>query len=110
MNDVKRPDTGTFLNKEYDHINPAHYSNYSVEVIDMMISIFGAEETAIFCELNAFKYRMRAGTKPSNSVEQDLEKEKWYLTKAANLRAMTIAADKIEKTIEALNASTTKRP
>jgi hypothetical protein len=71
--------------KEYDYINPSHYRNYSVEVIDMMSAIYGLEATAKFCEMNAFKYRMRAGTKPENTVEQDLEKEKWYLEKARKL-------------------------
>ena len=37
--------------------------------------------------MTAFKYRMRVGTKPDNSVEQDLQKERWYLNKAKELRA-----------------------
>jgi hypothetical protein len=47
----------------------------------MMIDIWGKEQTAIFCKLNAFKYRMRMGTKPDNDISQDLNKEKWYLKK-----------------------------
>lgn len=71
----------------YEHVNhPTHYNNYSVEVIDMMIAIFGEEKTADWCEMTAYKYRMRMGTKPDNSVEQDLAKEKWYLTKAKEIR------------------------
>ena len=71
----------------YEHVNnPSHYNNYSKEVIDMMIDIYGTENTRIFCEMNAFKYRMRMGTKPDNSIEQDLKKEKWYLNKAKELR------------------------
>jgi hypothetical protein len=71
----------------YEYVNhPAHYNNYSMEVIDMMVRIWGAENTALFCEMNAFKYRMRMGTKPDNNVHQDLEKEKWYLDKARELR------------------------
>ena len=58
----------------YDHINPQHYRNYGKEVIDMMVDIYGAETTATYCEMTAFKYRMRAGTKPDNPVEQDLKK------------------------------------
>ena len=69
----------------YDIINPTHYKNYSVEVIEMMIKIWGKKQTAQYCEMNAYKYRMRAGTKPGNSAEQDLEKEKWYLQKAEAL-------------------------
>ena len=72
--------------QNYEHVNhPKHYNNYSKEVIDMMIDIWGVEKTIAFCEMNAFKYRMRMGTKPENSIEQDLKKEKWYLDKAKEL-------------------------
>lgn len=71
---------------EYDYVKtPKHYTNYSTEVIDMMIKIWGKEATKSYCEMNAFKYRMRAGTKPGNSVQQDLDKEQWYLNKAKEL-------------------------
>lgn len=66
--------------------HPSHYNNYSIEVIDMMRKIFGEEKTADWCEMTAFKYRMRMGTKIDNPIEQDLEKEKWYLNKAKELR------------------------
>ena len=71
---------------QYEHVNhPSHYNNYSVEVIDMMKKIWGAEATALWCEMTAFKYRMRMGTKPDNPVEQDLAKEAWYLEMAQKL-------------------------
>lgn len=71
----------------YEMVNhPTHYNNYSVEVIDMMISIWGIEATITWCEMTAFKYRMRMGTKPDNSIEQDLKKEMWYLEKAKELK------------------------
>lgn len=74
---------------EYENVNhPQHYNNYSKEVIDMMVDIFGREDTIKFCEMNAFKYRMRMGTKPGNDINQDLEKEKWYLNKADELRGV----------------------
>ena len=66
-----------------DH--PTHYNNYSREVIDMMVDIWGIEATIKWCEMTAFKYRMRMGTKPENPIEQDLKKEKWYLDKAKEL-------------------------
>ena len=70
----------------YEEVNhPKHYNNYDVEVIDMMERVFGKEATATFCKLNAFKYRMRAGTKPNQSAEKDLNKEKWYLDKMKEL-------------------------
>lgn len=67
-----------------DH--PSHYNNYSMEVIDMMQKIWGAEATALWCEMTAFKYRMRLGLKPDNPVSQDLDKEAWYLVRAKELK------------------------
>ena len=35
------------MSKHYEHVNhPTHYNAYSVEVIDMMERIYGAESTA----------------------------------------------------------------
>lgn len=71
----------------YEMVNhPTHYNNYPIEVIDMMVGIWGVENVALWCEITAFKYRMRMGTKPENSIKQDLEKEAWYLNKARDLR------------------------
>ena len=71
----------------YENVNhPNHYNTYDVEVIDMMERIWGPEKTAIFCELNAFKYRMRMGTKPTSPVTEDLDKEVWYLNKMKELK------------------------
>jgi len=64
--------------------HPKHYNQYPVEVIDMMIRIWGEEATRTFCILNAFKYRMRVGHK--DDIEDDLAKEKWYLDKAEELK------------------------
>ena len=66
-----------------DHINPSHYKQYHIEVIEMMVKIWGREKVADYCMMNAFKYRMRAGHK--DDVSQDLEKEQWYLNKAIEL-------------------------
>lgn len=60
--------------------HPSHYNLYPIETIDMMISIFGKEDTMRWCVMTAFKYRMRLGYK--DDIKQDLEKEKWYLEKA----------------------------
>lgn len=72
--------------KLYDYINPNHYKQGSKEVIEMMEAIWGKESLGVYCEINAFKYRMRAGLKPEQSVERDLEKAKWYEQKANILR------------------------
>lgn len=62
--------------------HPHHYNNYDEEVIDMMEDIWGPEATATFCKLNAFKYRMRMGTKGGQEkLIEDFNKEQWYLDK-----------------------------
>ena len=67
-----------------DH--PTHYNQYDIEVIDMIIRIWGPEAAALWCDITAFKYRMRMGTKPDNSIEQDIKKEQWYLNKSKEIR------------------------
>lgn len=75
------------MKEKYDFVNPDHYKDlFSIEVIDMMISIWGAEKVADYCEINAFKYKMRLGEKPDQPVDRDLEKSRWYLKKAKELR------------------------
>lgn len=73
------------INKDYDYINPNHYKQYPMEVIDMMIAIFGKESTRIYCLMTAFKYRMRLGNKPAEPVDRDVEKMRWYENKAKEL-------------------------
>ena len=75
------------MGKDYEMVNhPSHYNNYDIEVIDMIERIWGIEAVIQWCEITAFKYRMRVGTKPGNSIEQDLNKEQWYLNKAKEYR------------------------
>lgn len=69
------------MNNQVNH--PPHYNSYDVETIDMMIRIWGKKDTATFCKLNAFKYRMRLGLK--SDTQQDLAKEQWYLNKLKEL-------------------------
>lgn len=77
------PSTGE-TQKINDNVNhPSHYNQYPIEIIDMMIVLFGTEATFYFCLLNAFKYRMRAGNK--QNLEEDLAKETWYLDKAKEI-------------------------
>ena len=66
-----------------DH--PQHYNRKgAMECIDEMRLIFGDYETAIFCKLNAYKYRYRAGSK--GNAEEDLRKSDWYIKKYKELR------------------------
>ena len=63
--------------------HPQHYKTYDVETLDMMIRIWGVQETISFCKLNAFKYRMRAGHK--DNAQQDINKALWYENKMKEL-------------------------
>lgn len=75
--------------------SPSHYNHYPIEVIDMMERIFGLEATEQWCIMTAFKYRMRLGHK--DDIQQDMEKEKWYLRRAESLldRRKNIMSEKI---------------
>jgi hypothetical protein len=66
--------------------HPKHYNQYPIEIIDMMLAIWGSEKTINFCIMNAFKYRMRIGHK--NTIEEDLAKENWYLRKAKEIEML----------------------
>ena len=83
----KTHDFTDYLKEAYDHVNPDHYKDYPVEVIDMMDAVFGTQAVINYCYCCAFKYRMRAGKKPDQPIERDYEKEKWYLNKAKELES-----------------------
>ena len=71
----------------YDFVNPDHYKYSDLEIWEMQVAIWGPEAYITYCEINAFKYRMRMGKKPGQPHEQDLNKALWYERKAAELRA-----------------------
>lgn len=71
-------------NTPTDPINPTHYNG--TQTLDRMIAVFGVDAVISFCEINAFKYRMRAGKKDGNPIEQDIEKALWYEGKANELK------------------------
>lgn len=78
----------TINTNNYEHVNhPKHYNTFGKEVIDMMVDIWGIEKTVAFCEMNAFKYKMRMGDKPDQPLEQDAKKASWYINKAKELNA-----------------------
>jgi hypothetical protein len=72
--------------EDYDFVNPEHYKRGNMEVIDMMKLLWGTEALILHCEMTSFKYRMRAGTKPDQPIERELEKARWYDEKAKKLR------------------------
>lgn len=65
--------------------HPKHYNQYDMETIVMMEKIWGKDAVFLWCEMTAFKYRMRMGLKEGNPIEQDLAKEKWYLDRAKQI-------------------------
>lgn len=74
------------MNEEYDYTNPNHYKTGGKETFEMMIDIWGKEAFIKHCEMTSFKYRMRIGNKPNESVKRDLSKANWYESKAKQLR------------------------
>ena len=67
--------------------HPSHYNHGGMETIDKMIKLYGIEKVKDFCELNAFKYRDRAGYKSSsdNAIARDIHKALWYENKLNEL-------------------------
>jgi hypothetical protein len=72
--------------EEYDMVNPNHYKQGDKETWEQMLEIWGKDAFIKHCEITAFKYIQRLGKKPNNSIEQDLEKARWYLNKAYDLK------------------------
>ena len=67
-----------------DTVNhPAHYTECSLECIDVMLAVFGRKAVTDFCILNAFKYMWRYEHK--NGLE-DLQKAERYLAMAGNFQ------------------------
>lgn len=52
----------------------------------MMIDVFGKDNYRVFCEMNAFKYRMRLGHKPDQDIKREYDKIKWYENKLQELK------------------------
>ena len=67
--------------------HPSHYNHGGMETIDKMIKLYGIEKVKAFCELNAFKYRDRAGYKGSSDsdIARDIHKAIWYENKLKEL-------------------------
>lgn len=77
-------DIARMIKQHVDH--PSHYNKPGKkECIKEMEDIFGPDWTAIFCELNSFKYVYRCGDKEDNPEEQDMAKSNWYLEYAKEL-------------------------
>lgn len=69
-----------------DMVNhPSHYLKGEMETIDEMVTIFGIEKVIVFCQLNAYKYKVRAPYK--GKQDEDLRKADWYLLAAEALES-----------------------
>ena len=65
--------------------HPSHYNQVGrKECIVEMEEFYGAEFTAIFCLMSAYKYLYRKGNKDDNSIEQDTKKAEWYFDYVRN--------------------------
>lgn len=71
---------------DYDYVNPDHYKKWMHEVWEMEIAIWGKEAFILHAEMAAFEYRMRAGDKPDQPIEREIEKAQWWVNKANELR------------------------
>ena len=66
-----------------DQIHPTHYTECSLECIDVMLAVFGRKAVTDFCIINAFKYMWRYEHK--NGLE-DLQKAERYLAMATTFQ------------------------
>lgn len=65
------------MNNKYDDKgNASHYSDQRINMIRVLEAIWGTHALMTFCEMNAFKYRMRMGKK--DGTDQELTKANWY--------------------------------
>ena len=78
-----------------DNVNhPAHYEqSCSLECIQVMELVFGAEAVKQFCMCNAFKYMWRYKNKGGL---EDLKKAQWYLNYASGYEYIVSGDDKCE--------------
>ena len=81
--DAELAQTAEDMKPESNPIHPAHYTECSLECIDVMLAVFGRRAVTDFCILNAFKYMWRYEHK--NGLE-DLQKAERYLAMAGNFQ------------------------
>lgn len=73
--------------RDADATNPTHYRAGDRETIDIIRETLGDEGFQAYCLGNAMKYEARAGLKPGQPKEQDLDKALWYRQMAWSVRA-----------------------
>ena len=81
--DFELAQTAEDMKPESNSIHPAHYTECSLECIDVMLAVFGRRAVTDFCIINAFKYMWRYEHK--NGLE-DLKKAERYLAMATTFQ------------------------
>lgn len=83
LTDAELSQTAEDMKPEASPIHPTHYTECSLECIDVMLAVFGRRAVTDFCIINAFKYMWRYEHK--NGLE-DLQKAERYLAMAGNFQ------------------------
>lgn len=78
----------TYVVKDINVNHPPHYMGHSKECIVEMFILFGLDNFVAFCQMNAWKYRYRAGSKDGNSADQDNAKADRYIEYARRAENM----------------------
>jgi len=74
-----QPDVMSAMVKPYEMVNqPKHYDFFGMKAIDIIEKTLNWEEYIGFLKGTAMRYRLRAGSKPGNTIEQDMAKAEWY--------------------------------
>ena len=73
--------------RNYDDKGSAnHYKDGRIDLQHQLEAIWGTFQLMTFCEMSAFCYRMRAGKKIGNEIEQEIKKAEWFEKRAKFLK------------------------
>lgn len=62
-----------------DMVNsPSHYTDYPMEVKDIIRTVLSEEQYKGWCLGNELKYRLRAGLKNPDKLQEDMDKAMWF--------------------------------
>lgn len=79
--------TSSAKHAPYDSVShPDHYKMHDKECIVEMLILFGLDNFIMFCQMNAWKYRYRAGSKQGSPAAQDNAKADRYIEYAQRAR------------------------
>ena len=65
-----------------DQGSAEHYRGSRIELQHQLESIWGTFQLMTFCEMSAYCYRMRAGKKIGNEIQQEIKKAEWFEKRA----------------------------